>query len=102
MERRRHNRHACNLKCKLHGRSFDVSGTVIDISQSGAGIRLLSAGNNWMEGGINSVTIDEIGKVASTVRWQTGSKLGISFSENNRATDPVLAYLAEKGLTSEF
>lgn len=97
-ERRRPKRHEVDLPCKLNAKNFIVLGTVTDISKTGAGIRLHTAAVNRLGDGVTSVTIEGIGKIAATVRWQADFRVGVLFGEVSAFNNPVEAYFRENGI----
>ncbi|WP_227270297.1 PilZ domain-containing protein [Roseobacter weihaiensis] len=97
-DRRQHTRNQVSLDCTLHADNFEISGRVVDISEGGAGIRLFFETAEGLSAGINSITIDTIGKIPATLRWKSADRLGVSFDRNPE----VVAFLKANGPSQEM
>ncbi len=99
--RRREGRARVHLSCEVLRDGPAIRATVIDLSNSGAGLFVAggAAGLDYLDR--CTVSVDGLGRIAATVRWKTSDRFGVSFDDAEAAGALVDAFLKARGIAIE-
>ena len=97
-EARRNDRYLVTLMCCLHTDTLQISGTTVDISTGGLAVRLHDGMIKALEHQVTRVTIEQIGTIPASVRWQSNDKVGLIFNIPSRGEHPVEKFLIANGI----